>query len=48
MEQLRHFKVQQIVVSPFLRCIQTAETVRDGLDLPENAVELDWHICEAR
>ena len=45
-EQLRSFNVQKIVASPFLRCVETAGTLLDGLHLPQNALEYDWQICE--
>ena len=34
------------MASPFLRCVQTAAAVLDGLHLPQNALEYDWQICE--
>lgn len=47
-EELRSFNVQRIVASPFLRCVETAMAVLDGLHLPQNVLEYDWQICEVR
>ena len=45
-EELRAFDIAKVVASPFIRCVQTAAAVLDGLHLPQNALEYDWQICE--
>ena len=45
---LRERGVQQVVASPFQRCLQTAAVIASALGLLKAAVEVDWTLCEAR
>ena len=40
--------VQQVVASPFQRCLQTAAVIASALGVSDAAVEIDWTLCEAR
>ena len=39
-------KLDRIVSSPFLRCLQTSELILAGLPEPKPAVEVDCSLCE--
>jgi hypothetical protein len=46
--RLQTHGITKVVTSPFKRCLQTGQIACKALNLPSNAIEVDWKLSEVR